>query len=380
MTAKATVDRKAFVEALGFLCMVIPKRSTIPALTHARLSANGAVELAATDLEVGVSVRLDRKRGSGKATTCLPASLLAGYARGSDRDEIALEVKGTKDTHEAQLDSGLTVKGMDPLDFPALPSPDAPVVGEIQAGELARAIRSVGFAVSTEVVRYALTAILLEWKGKNVSVVASDGKVLAWQTLGDVRRKRDAALLVPYRLAALVERMATAADLLAARDGVESWVKIRYDEKTEAVGPVFFEFPNAVAYSRLIDGRFPDYAAVVPDTKGAVEFNAAELAKALTQVRLATTDKTRAVKFTFTDGKCRLLARTQDVGEAFMDVAAPGGLDGLEIVLNSDYLLDYLKKAPTEFVRMSARDKASATLWEGPKWHKYVVMPLTDVL
>ncbi|MGH8897011.1 MAG: DNA polymerase III subunit beta [Egibacteraceae bacterium] len=366
--AKFLVDRKALVDALGAACMVIDKQSSIPALRQALLTFNGEVALTATDLETTVEIRLPRKSGKAAGAVALPACLLTGYARQSDAPDVAFEVEGVK----AKLDDDMTVVGCDPKDFPATPKPDGEVYGSIDAAELAKGLRAVMFAASQEVTRYSLQGVLVDFRKDRVSIVASDGKVLAWQDAASGKTKHKGRLLILPAAVALLERLAA-----QAADGTVHMRAVRGDEKKgdNAAGMGTFELPSATMFSRLIQDRFPDYEAVMPVTDQSVTFDAKALRKALMQVRLATTDRTRAVKFRLDGGKCRLKAKTEDVGEAFVDVSALGKASA-EFVLSPDYVLDYLKAAPSDRVKLSVKDRESGVLWEGPEGHKFVQMPL----
>jgi len=93
-----------------------------------------------------------------------------------------------------------------------------------------------------------------------------------------------------------------------------------------------------------------------------------------------TTDKTRAVKFSLGKNRLVLFTRTQDVGEAKIEIAAEYKGDELDIVFNPDYVADYLKVLSDESVEIQLKDKNSAGVFRAGKDYVYVLMPLQIAL
>ena len=135
---------------------------------------------------------------------------------------------------------------------------------------------------------------------------------------------------------------------------------------------------RALIFSRLIEGHFPDYEAVVPsntDKKLAVQRDL--LLSAVRKSALMTTDKTRAVKLSASKGKLVLFTRTQDVGEAKVEIPVDYKGEEIDIVFNPDYVADYLKVVTDETVELHLKDRSSAGIFRAGKDYVYVLMPLT---
>lgn len=374
---KITVERKGLRDALALLGAVAPTRTSIPALSHIKLSANGDLSLMATDLEMGAALRLPCEGGSGLLEALVPAERLARHVRGSKSSTVTLEPDG----NAVMVDGCAKMVGIDLADFPTLPEAKGEPEAVLGAAELAQAIHAVAFAVSREATRYALTGILLELKGKRVSVVASDGKRLAVQRLSPLSGKAKARPILPVKAALTLVNLC----LWAGPDArVEVLIPStdRPDGKGRESVQIHFRVGNAVMYTRLIEGNFPDWKAVTPRHKGeGWTFDPKALAEALSNVRLATTERTRAVRFRLSDGRCELYVRTQDVGDARAEVAAVGNGE-TDLILNPDFVLDYLKALPkgTAQVTLKASGPDVGTMWHGPQGHVYVLMPLKDIV
>lgn len=375
---KATVDRADLKRALGILAPVTDSRTTksLPVLQHVRLSVNGDVRLEATDLETAASFRIARHGKGGEFQALLPAKRLAEYVRKSKAETVTFENQSAETT---SLDGAASLVGLSLADFPSTMGAEGDLRATFTAGELATALRVSQFAVSTEVVRYALTGVLLEVrqtgtgrgpKSFQAVLVASDGKRLASASL-PVQTPTALRVIIPWRGAELLERLVAGVDPL---DRVE----VRSTTLNDTT-QLHFVVGGDGLFTRAIEGHFPDHEAVVPaNCHEEATFDRKNMIAEIERVRQACTDKTLATKFTFSPGRLILFSRTQDVGEARAELAVDGTAD-LTIVFNPDYVLDYLKALgkSVERVTVKLRDRSSAALFDGLKGSRYVLMPLT---
>ena len=392
--ASATVYRKDLKTALSVMRLVNGGKSSIPALAGVLVDADKDVRVSATNLETWVSLTLERQHPGGKMRALIPGGLLRGFVDMEDAATLSMELVSDK---TVKLNDGLKVSTMDPGDYPTDHDKPKTLFATIPAGELAAALGLLKVNVSTEVVRYSLSGVLLDLTKDGIHLVASDGKRLGWYALEGGTVHVRARLNVRMTLVTMLEELGRRApDVLVKVFADKPKVtaapgkpKAKGKPKpaatgepfSELEGDVFFELPAATCHSRLIEGRFPDYALTVPSYKTKVSVGVKALVKGLKQVCLATTDKTRAVKFTLQDSKCALLTRTQDVGAATFDLPVTGAMD-TTFVLNPDFVLDYLGSLPKEVetVELYADGPEAAVLWKGPKGFQWVCMPLKLIL
>jgi DNA polymerase-3 subunit beta len=367
---KVKCSRQQLAEAFSIASMVVPQRTTIPAITSVKITASkeksgGTVELACTDLEFGLKYSIPATEVKEEGTLVLPAARMAGILREASDQDVTIDSDGNL-AHIRLPDANFKVVGIDPADFPTVPTFEEKAAVKIATEDLGAMIRKTQFAVSTEVVRYALTGQLFEIKGKEVRMVASDGKRLAYiksRSSGKDGAK-DVRVIVPTKTMNLLDKVLSDEDDHVALNVEETQIKL----KTK----------RALIFSRLIEGHFPDYEAVVPgnlDKKLTIPREA--LLSAVRKVALMTTDKTRAVKFNLGKGRIVLFTRTQDVGEAKVELPIEYKGEELEIVFNPDYVADYLKVVADETVELHLKDKASAGVFRAGKDYVYVLMPLT---
>lgn len=131
--------------------------------------------------------------------------------------------------------------------------------------------------------------------------------------------------------------------------------------------------------SKLIDGRFPDYEAVIPlaaDKVILVDRDAVR--QALSRAAILSNEKYRGVKIEVSPGVLKVIAHNPEQEEAMEEIEAETTVDQLSVGFNVNYLLDALAAVDGERVRIRLRDGASSALVESPidDTTRHVVMPL----
>ncbi len=368
---KVRCSRGQLYDAFSTAAMVVPQRTTIPAITSVKLTASrgksgGTLELACTDLEFGLRYTIPASEVKEEGTLVLSAARMSGILREAAEQEITIDSEG----HVAHIrlpDASFKVVGIDPADFPALPAFEDRSSVKISTSDLGAMIRKTQFAVSTEVVRYALTGQLIEVKGKDVRMVASDGKRLAYirsRSAGKHEGQKDIRVIVPTKTLNLLDKVMTEEDEQVSLNVEETQVRIRTS--------------RAVIFSRLIEGHFPDYEAVVPaDADKKITIAREPLHAAIRKVILMTSEKARAVKFSLSKGRLTLFTRAADVGEAKVEVPVDYKGEEFDVIFNPDYVADYLKVVGEETVELHLKDKGGAGVFRAGKDYVYVLMPLT---
>ncbi len=370
---KLKCSRGRLHEALSLATMVVPQRTTIPAVMNVRCSATkkgksgGVLELSCTDLEYGLKLTLPAEIME-EGTVVLPAGRMSGILREAGEEEITL----TADGNLAQIrtnDAKFKVVGIDPADFPMIPTFEDRGAIEVPSDHLGEMIRKTQFAVSNEVVRYALTGLLFEIRKSDVRMVASDGKRLSFvkTKASNKDHKKNLKVIVPTKTMNLLDKVLSEEDEIVALNIEETQIRLKTS--------------RAVIFSRLIEGNFPDYEAVIPkghDKK--IPLDREEFLSAVRKASLMTSDKSRAVKFEFGKGTAALFTRTQDVGEVRVEFPVDYKGAKVEIVFNPDYVQDYLKAVSSDEIELALKDGTSAGLFRAGKDYQYVLMPLTVTL
>jgi DNA polymerase-3 subunit beta len=366
-----TIERSAFLALLNHAQNVVERRTTIPILANVRLdAAEGRLGLVATDLELTLHETTPAEVLRAGATT-LPAHRLFDVVRKMPEGGTVQVVKDPERA-EARVAAG---RGF--FDLPTLPADDFPAMNaesfersfEMSGAELVRLIDKTRFAMSTEEARYYLNGLYfhtVESGGRTLlRAVATDGHRLA-------RVETDLPEGVHGVPPIIVPRKAVG-ELRKLVEGAESVRLSLSASKIQArVG-------DATLISRLIDGTFPDYERVIPqsnDKRAVVDRTA--LAEAVDRVQTIATEKTRAVKLSLEAGKMTISAVSSEAGRGQDELDASYADAPIEIGFNARYILDMLQQISGDTLELDIATPAAPTLVRDPgdTGTVFVLMPM----
>ncbi len=367
-----TIERSAFLKALGHVQSVVERRNTIPILANVLLQADGAtLSLTATDLDVEVAERAPADVGTPGAVTAPAHTLFEIVKRLPEGAQARLETQ--PEQGRLKLSSGrsqFTLAILPDDEFPALSADDLDVQFSIQAGELKRLIDKAHFAMSQEETRYYLNGVYFhpytDGDAPLLRAAATDGHRLA-RVDADLPAGGEAmpGVIVPRKTVLELRRLLDDADDVV---GIEvSPSKIR------------FRFGELVLTSKLVDGSFPDYQRVIPaGNDKAMRVETDEFKRAVDRVATVSADRTRSVKMVMEQDKLRLAVNNPEAGSALEELSVDYGSDALEIGFNARYLTDVANQVDGGAMTFSFADAASPTLIHDEEEPRalYVLMPL----
>jgi DNA polymerase-3 subunit beta len=240
---------------------------------------------------------------------------------------------------------------------------------EITAGSLREMIRRTVFATADETARYSMTGVMWELDGNLAKLVATDGRRLALAQgaaaeFGGHSTKGHAPV-VPTKAMNLLER------------------NLQDDDETVRISlrpnEVLFRTERAVVYSRLVEGRFPDYKQVMPKKQGTrIVLQAVPFQTAVRQAAIMTDEDSKRVTFRFAKNNLTLKAQGATAGRSKVDLPIDYEGKTLEIGFNPTYLVDMLKVLPPDAeLTLDLIDAASPALFKSGSEYSYLVMPLT---
>ena len=340
---KFRAERAEFAEAVAWATRTVGARVTLPALSGILLEADeGKLTCRATDLEVGaeitIPVQIDHP-----GRVLLPGRLLSQLvARFTDAPVV---ISGEPDRVEITCGRAtFHVRGMQVEDFPTLagPTEDAPR-GVIRGDAFSRLVGQVARAASSDEGRPVLTGVQLEATGGRLTAAATDSYRLAVRSLPWDEAVEGTAL-VPAR--SLQEAAKGAGEVGGA-------VTVVLEE-----GQVSFLFGDRRLTTKLIEGNFPNYRGLLPDSfETTVTVERSQLVEALQRVAIVAMGQSNTpVSLTFGDGSVDLQATNQEMGDAAEALPAEIDGDGLTIAFNPTFLLGGLEATGTERIRIELRD------------------------
>jgi DNA polymerase-3 subunit beta len=368
---KALCNREQLLTAFAMVGGVVPARSPKPILQNLKLVADpeGPSILMATDLEVGIRYRVIGMKVEQPGTVILPTSRMGSILRTSLDEEIAIE---EQDEHVVVRgrQSEWKLPSQDPGLFPEVPDFAASSYHVVAGGDLRRLIRRTIFATDVESTRYALGGVLVELTPERITMVGTDGRRLARMSApASVEGEAQGVPgqpVIPVKALKLIERNLSDDEpsvQLAIQPGVAALVRS----------------DRAVIYSRLVEGRFPRYQDVFPSNiEVRIPLTVGPLLTAVEQASIVTSDESRGVDFTFSDGELRLLSQAPDAGSSHVVMPIEYTGKSIEITFDPRYLADALKTLePDTEITAELVDQKNAAVFKTDDHYTYVVMPLT---
>ena len=363
---KFDIQREVFLQPLSQVVGVVERKQTLPVLANFLISARGGqVSVTGTDMEVELIASAEAAvKTEGDIT--IPARKLVDIVRAlPDGVSIGVKVDGDKATISSGR-SRFTLATLPATEFPATDQVETLESVKIQEVELKKLVEKTSFAMANQDVRYYLNGLLFEFRDKHLRTVATDGHRLAICDLeGEVPVGKDRQLIVP-------------------RKGVLELSRMLSDAETEvelALGKNHIRLVrgNTVLTSKLIDGRFPDYEAVVPvGADREIRIDRDSFIHALQRAAILSNEKYRGVRLEAGGSAIKIIAHNPQHEEAVEELEAEMNFEQMAVGFNVSYLLDALMALQTAEVNMALRDANSSCLISGLEQSadRHVVMPL----
>ena len=361
-----SIQREALLKPLNQVVGVVERRQTLPVLANLLVTVTGeAVSFTATDLELEMVARaVAENLEAGEIT--IPARKLFDICRAlPDGCRIDVKQQGERVVVSAGR-SRFTLATLPAREFPQVESLEWNERVTLPESTLKELIDRTAFAMAHQDVRYYLNGALLDLREGALRCVATDGHRLALcETIIDSNAPSRRQLILPRKGVTELQR------LLDAGDGT---VDVEFGRNHVRVTRQDFVFT-----SKLIDGRFPDYEAVIPIgadklvTLGREEFRAA-----LQRASILSNEKFRGVRLEVSPDKLQIIAHNPEQEEAVEEVEARAGVDGLAVGFNVNYLLDALAALRGSEIVLCLRDANSSCLLKDTdnERSRHVVMPL----
>jgi DNA polymerase-3 subunit beta len=373
---KLVCAQRALAEGLAVVERAVPSKSPLPVLSNILLVTDeGRLKLVANNLEMAISAWVGADVADEGAVT-LPARLLSDFVSTLVGGDVQMELKpGTK---TMQLKCGryeANINGIDAEDFPAVPSVGDGPRSRIPAKTLRSAINQVAFAAATDETRPVLSGVLVTLESDQLTMAAADGFRLAVRTVEVAEPVAEKlSLLVPART--LIELARIIAD---SDDPVEI-------AATPSRNQVMFQYPGLLVVSRLIEGQFPDYQRIIPQSyQTRVVLPVSDFLQATKTAAVFSRDNSNIVRLAvapsgeeLVPGRVDVLASSAEMGDNAGQL--DGSVEGEEtqIAFNVRYLRDALEAVNSGEVALEITGPTSPGLLKpvAGAGHLHVIMPM----
>ncbi len=361
---------------LGIVGRAVATRSTLPITQNILLATEQSrLKLAATNLEMAITCWVGAKVEQDGAIT-IPARLLTDFVNSLPSDLI-IEATLPPNSHTLELKSGrfqAHINGIDADDFPPIPKISDGMTTSIEADALREGIAQVAFAAATEESRPVLTGVNTEFEGEQLNLAAADGFRLAVHKMSLASPISEKTMvIIPARTLNELNR------LLSEQEGP---MEITINQQKSQV---LFHLKNAEIVSQLIQGSFPNYSQVIPQsytTRAVVDVS--EFMRVTKMSSIFARDASGIIRLAITPGaemtpgKVTVTAQAEEVGGNVSEIDALVDGEEAKIAFNVKYLSDVLNVLHQSQVALEVTTPSSPGVIRpiGVDNYVHVVMPM----
>lgn len=363
---KFSCEKAILQSAIATAVRAVSPKSSIPALEGILLEAESSLRLTGYNLETGIRTVVPAQVDQG-GSLVLSARLFGEIVRKLPDDIVTFQSEG----YMVNITCGMSefnIIATDPEDFPELPTVEDKNGFSIPRGKLGSMIRQTIFAVSDNESRPIHTGSLFEVDESGLTMVSVDGYRLALRS--EPIASRDGAPSFSFVVPG------------AALSEVEKICGDSEEEATITQGDrhVMFRMGDTMLVSRRLEGEFLSYRQAIPRNNTIkVEGNTKTLLTSIDRVSLIISDKLKSpLRCVFDDNLLKITTKT-GIGDAFDQCPISGDGGGLEIGFNNRYLMDALKAAPADRVRLELSSGVAPCVIlpaEGEENFLYMVLPV----
>ncbi len=363
---KFSIDKKDILNELQFLQGIVEKRNIMPILANILVEVSDKeVRLKGTDLEVGLNTHFPADIEEPGSITVSGKKVFEIVKSLRENQKIEFKESGDLMMEINSGDSEFKVLCLPREDFPQVPEAKFEKKIILPLNSVKEMIDRVYCAIAHEQ-RYYLNGALMILKDNSIELVSTDGHRLAYTS----------SPLENVKLENEIKGIVSKKTLSELRKFEDEKIEFDLDENN-----LFFKIKNMTLISRIIEGKFPNYEAVIPkDNPHVLIISREEITDAVRRVSLLSTEISRGIKFYISKSRMRLFSSNPEIGEARdkLDVEYDG--EELEMGFNSQYMLDFLTTVKTEKIRLELKDEKSAILMrpeiEDDIKYIYVLMPM----
>ena len=363
---KFSCEKALLQAAISTTSRAVSPKSSIPALEGILLEAGSDLRLTGYNLETGIRTIVPadiREEG----TLVLGARLFGEIVRKLPDDIVTFQ----SENYMVNIKCGMSefnILGTDPEEFPELPTVEYQNSLILPQSRLKAMISQTLFAVSDNESRPIHTGSLFEVDREGLTIVSVDGYRLALRH-ESIDKKEGAetfSFVVPGAALSEVEKICSDVDEPAS--------------VTQGARHVMFKVGDTMLVSRRLEGEFLAYRQAIPRNNTIhVEGDTRALLSSIDRVSLIISDKLKSPLRCVFDSNLLKISTKTAIGDAYDECPLSGDGGGLEIGFNNKYLMDALKAAPADKVRLELTTGVSPCVilpTEGEENFLYMVLPV----
>lgn len=365
---KFTCTQENLKSGLNLVSSIAKPSATLPILSNVLIKADlSGIELITTNLELAVSTKIRAKVDQDGEYT-VNAKLLNDYVGLLQKDIVNVELVDQQ-LSLACLKNSTKIKGLQANDFPVIPSLINAEKIQIKAVDFIKASSLVSFAVTIDETRPEISGVMIYGDGSDVVFVGTDSFRLSEARLKPISGVLNQRIIVPLKAINEISRIAS--------DNKDEMITISAGE-----GQITFEYGEYTSViSRLIEGNYPDYKAIIPtQVVSQIEVDAQAFNQAIKSVALFCKTGINDVNFEFDadSQQINISSANSAVGESVVSVEAQITGPSQAVVFNYRYVADGITVTPSKkaVIKIIDANSPSVITAENGKDFIYIVMPI----
>jgi len=336
---KVTCAKDELTRALSVVGRAVSTRATVQVLGGVLLRAgDGQVELAATDMELSLRLVVEAQV-EGDGAVVAPGRLLVDLARLLPESEVVLEHRPEQGVLEITCGpAAYKLNTYSAEDFPKLPDVAAAQTFTVDSAAFLETVSKVARSASRDESRPVLTGVLVRFEGSKLVMAATDSyRMSVKETELKEAAVTELEAIVPARALTELSRI--------AQDAAELQIGVQENHVVFGTGDVWLT-------TRRIDGQFPNYKQLLPETfEHEVALPREEFLEVVRRASVMA-QRNSPLRLRFAEGEVTVSAQTQDVGEAKESLPVPFTGEALEIGFNPEFLRDGLESVETDEIAL----------------------------
>ncbi|GHV92224.1 DNA polymerase III subunit beta [Spirochaetia bacterium] len=362
---KFTCERSVLLKEISIAQEIIASKNVISILSNIYIEAeNDTLSIKATDMKVNFETRVPVTVLEPGSTTVYGDKFL-GILNSIPEGELEFDQNDTKITIKpAAKKIRFQLKSIASDKFPEFPVSNAEFF-EFPVKEFKDMVYQTVFAVSDDETRYFMNGVFFEKAEDKIIMVATDGRRLAYISKSAESNIKDfSGIIVPPKIL----------NIIVKRAGDEGMVALSVTDKT-----IFIRFGSYNLSSVLIEGQFPNYKRVIPESQSfSLSVNRLEMLDALRRVSILVEQKSHRVYLGVAPGSLSVYSEESEIGTAKEEIPCKYDGEEVSLALNYRYIEEPFKVMNDEEISIHFTESTKAiTIMPVPeKDFFHIVMPM----
>ncbi len=348
---KFIVSTSILLKNLQAVSGVLTTSNTLPILDNFLFDLTGEkLSVTASDLETTITVVIPVTKASEEGIIAVPARYLIDILK--TFPDVPMSFNFNTETFQIEISAGegkYKLTGFNGDVFPQTPVVENGTSISLDSLILANAFNKTLFATGNDEMRIVMTGVFCQLSDKDITFVATDAHKLVRYRRTDVQASDAGSFILPKKPLNLIK------NILGT---IDTPVKIEYNNTN-----VLFEFENIRMVCRLIDGKYPNYEAVIPaNNNKKLTINRQQIMTAIKRVSIFSNQLTRQIRFSISGQELIMSAEDAELSnEAKERLSCSFAGEDIEIGFNSKFILEMINNMDSEeiIMEMSAPNRAA---------------------